>query len=307
MLTPVIVGSSGWVASGAQHFLSTIKHKTNPPLIFGSKEGWSHLCNVPVHKLSSCQTVINRLPSSGPLVVFHLAYLTQEKVGQNQQRYIQAIDKINEKVSSIVSNNDVAALIYASSGAARISYDSGSSSAGKSLYGRLKARDEISFGDLCGRHGTFYLAPRIFSLAGPYINKPDAYAISNMIKHASSSGLIKILAERPVWRSYVDVIDLIEVLWGVAVHRKLNFGQSAIFDVVHNVNLEMGDLALAVASHFQLSDTAVERPIFNHGVEPDYYIGAGDQFRSMAWQCGVKFFNLSEMVARTTEFLRRNA
>ena len=125
-----------------------------------------------------------------------------------------------------------------------------------------------------------------------------------MIKHASSSGLIKILAERPVWRSYVDVIDLIEVLWGVAVQRKLNFGQSAIFDVVHNVNLEMGDLALAVASHFQLSDTAVERPIFNHDGEPDYYIGAGDQFRSMAWQCGVKFFNLSEMVARTTEFLR---
>ena len=140
MLTPVIVGSSGWVASAAQHFLSTIKHKTNPPLIFGSKEGWSHLCNVPVHKLSSCQTVINRLPSSGPLVVFHLAYLTQEKVGQNQQRYIQAIDKINEEVSSIVSNNDVNALIYASSGAARIPYDNKPSSAGKSLYGRLKAR-----------------------------------------------------------------------------------------------------------------------------------------------------------------------
>ena len=93
------------------------------------------------------QTVINRLPSSGPLVVFHLAYLTQEKVGQNQQRYIQAIDKINEEVSSIVSNNDVNALIYASSGAARIPYDNKPSSAGKSLYGRLKARDEISFGD----------------------------------------------------------------------------------------------------------------------------------------------------------------
>ena len=76
MFTPVIVGSSGWLASAAQWFFANQTQIADRPVILGSRKGWSGICDEPIHRLGD-ETAHEQLIGKR-LVVFHLAYLTQE-------------------------------------------------------------------------------------------------------------------------------------------------------------------------------------------------------------------------------------
>jgi len=304
MFTPVIIGSSGWVASAAQHHFADRHIDFEAPIIFGSREGWSNICRTPILSLDSQPSVIRRTLLGKSLVVFHFAYLTQEKIGADQAGYIDAITSMNKKVISIIENYNVAAFVYASSGAATLANDPiNRGDTGKILYGKLKAFDEQMFGDICREKGVKYLAPRIFSLAGPFINKHSTYAISDMILQAKRIGQIKLHANKPVWRSYVDVIDFVTVLSHAITKYPLSAKKSPVFDVAHTVNVEIEELAFAVASHFGLPKKAVIRANLTSLHAADLYLGCGSQFLDMGKVCGVNFIELPDMVQRTAQYL----
>ena len=84
-------------------------------------------------------------------------------------------------------------------------------------------------------------------MAGKFINKPKAYAIADMIIQAELDRNIIVRAKHGVWRSYVDVVDLMTVLWQTTVGSDSRKNYPAVFDVAHTVEVEMLDLARAVA------------------------------------------------------------
>lgn len=303
MFTPVIIGSSGWLARAAQWFFAHNRGIADLPVILGSRESWSSICDAPVHMLGS-GSVRNHLVGKR-LVVFHLAYLTQEKSSVGQRKYIESIDHINTQVFSLIDKFDVAAVIYASSGAAKsvlgpIEQDDD----GKVIYGKLKVRDEKFFGHICDQRDIRFLSPRIYSLAGKFINKPKAYAIADMIIQAAHDDKIVIQARHGVWRSYVDVLDLITVLWRTVVNADDTRNYPAVFDVAHTTEVEMLELAQSVALYFDIQNSAIFRRPIDNSMTDDLYIGNRDVFSAMGADYGVTFADLDTMVASTADYMR---
>ena len=252
-ITPVIIGSSGWLSIAAQNYFWSASTPFSEPIVIGSKERLCDQFGNTILPLEHAARLLSKGTNS-ELVVFHFAYLTQEKVGKDVDGYLSCIDDINGHVVSILDQLPVSGFVYASSGAAGMDYScEPGQSAGKAVYGTKKLADEILFAELCDNHNIDYLAPRIFSLGGNYINKLDGYAISNMILQALKEGEINIHAKSPVWRSYIDVYDLFAVL----VKRLELGGQAGLlsgcFDATLGVTAEMQDLALSVCRHFAIN------------------------------------------------------
>ena len=97
-------------------------------------------------------------------------------------------------------------ILYSSSGAIYNDHD---------LYGILKKEDELYFQDLATRIGAQIIIPRIFNLAGPYINKCHSYALSNLIMQFIDHKKAIIQANRPVYRSYIHILDLFKICFSV--------------------------------------------------------------------------------------------
>ena len=57
--------------------------------------------------------------------------------------------------------------------------------------------------------------PRVFNLAGPFINKIQIYALATMIGDALAGRPIEIRASHRVLRSYLHVGDCIDALSAV--------------------------------------------------------------------------------------------
>ena len=302
-ITPVIIGSSGWLSTAAQNYFRSSSTPFSEPIVIGSKERVCNQFGNTILPLEHAAQLLSTVTDS-ELVVFHFAYLTQEKVGKDVDGYLSCIDDINERVISIMDQLPVSGFVYASSGAAGIDYSSApEKSAGKAVYGTKKLSDEILFRELCDKHDIDYLAPRIFSLGGNYINKLHGYAISNMILQALKSGEINIHAKSPVWRSYIDVYDLFAVL----VKRLEMGGQAGLlsgcFDATLDVTAEMQDLALSVCRHFEMNfEKIIRQKFFADGIE-DRYVGNSDQFIDLARRVGHKWNNLDQIVSVTADYV----
>ena len=81
----------------------------------------------------------------------------------------------------------------------------------ESPYGVLKLRDEARFRALCDEAGGKLAAIRVFNLGGPCINNISGYALSSIIADVLRGAPVEIRANRPVYRSGVHVVDLIEL------------------------------------------------------------------------------------------------
>lgn len=302
-VTPVIIGSSGWLSTAAQNYLWSSNSYFSEPIVVGSSERVCEQFGKTILPLENAAERLRKITGSN-LVVFHFAYLTQEKVGKDVEGYLSYIDAINGHVASIVDQLPLSGFVYASSGAAGIDYSCATEqSAGKAIYGTKKRADEMLFAELCDRHNINYLAPRIFSLGGNYINKLDGYAISNMILQALKLGQIVIHAETPVWRSYIDVYDLIAVL----VKRMQKGWQAGLlsgcFDATLDVTVEMQDLALSVCRHFEINyDKIIRQNFFADGTE-DRYVGNSDQFIDLARRVDHDWNNLDQIVSVTADYV----
>ncbi len=302
-ITPVIIGSSGWVSSAAQQFFWTPNEVFEPPIVIGSKE---RICGrfgnaiIPLDKAAS-----EMLGSSEKnFAVFHFAYLTQDKVCADTKAYVESIDVINRSVAALVEAMPVSNFVYASSGAAGLDHDVvTNNSHGKAVYGRKKLEDEKIFGDLCARRKIHYMAPRIFSLGGEHINKLDGYAISNMIMQALNDGMINIRASLPVWRSYINVQDLISILAGSIANDRVGQLPSSCFDATLDVTVEMDDLARAICRHYSINYNKINRNEFNLYATADKYVGKSRQFKEMANDLDHVWSDLDQIVSVTARYL----
>lgn len=241
-----------------------------------------------------------RWPVPGCLVM-HYAFATREHVSRmGLSEYVERNGEITLWVVDYVSRHRPVGLAVLSSGAVYSGDD-----LDINPYGVLKARDESTFLDLFtptsgGGVQTRVLVPRLFNLAGPFLNKPDHLVLGSIIRDIAAGGPIRLTATHPVVRSYVHVGDLVELLLAAMLGDQPL--PAVAFDTAGEREVEVGELAELAASVLGRPGLAVERPPLDT-TEADRYVGDPSTMRAMAEAYGIEMRGLPAQIVDTADFM----
>lgn len=242
------------------------------------------------------------LDDVSPTLVVHAAFPTQDKVDDmGLAAYQRDTDLLRREMSDALTRLSPVDVIYLSSGAATTVSEERDAPPRTVAYGMAKLDDERAFTELIRAHGGRLCTVRAFALSGPYMTKPESYALGNMIFQAARTGSVEVKAERPVRRSYMAMEDMLRI----AVHsvEGLGAGESITFETAGEV-VEMGDLAARVLHVMGLDPAAVIRPVFDPAAPADDYLGDAVAVRRLAAAAGVVPASLDEQIRVTAAWLR---
>ena len=194
--------------------------------------------------------------------ILHFAFRTKGHAGE--VGFVETNRKIAATLEGFIERNGAAGLFIPSSGAVyKADWET-------NPYGALKLEDEQRFGALAEKMGFPLVVMRIFNLAGPYMNNIEGYALGSIIRDVLRGGPIVLRADRPVWRSYVHVADVLALALALLLE-----GESAgPFDAAGEEVIEIGELARRVAMVLRGEEIEVVRPDWQRG-EVDWYVGNG--------------------------------
>jgi nucleoside-diphosphate-sugar epimerase len=231
-----------------------------------------------------------------PHLLAHYAFATREHVAQlGIDSYMERNEEITELVAAHVNRTRPIGMLLVSSGAARLGDDPV-----LNPYGVLKARDERLFLDLAarlGREGTAHriVVPRLFNLAGPFLNKPD-YVLGSIIRDIARGGPIQLHANHRVVRSYVHVQDLVDLAFAMMLGDQPTPQEP--FDTAGEREIEIGELAELTASVLGQSGMPVRRPPIDDP-RTDRYVGDPSVIHSLARTYGTEFRSLERQIEDT--------
>jgi nucleoside-diphosphate-sugar epimerase len=239
------------------------------------------------------------LPEAEHDVLLHYAFLTRERVGEvGLDGYLRDNLDITAVVLDAIARRRPAALVYASSGAVYGSQGHLAADVAGNPYGTLKHLDELAFRRAAADSGARSLVLRVFNVAGPWLQKPRAFALSDLILQTREGGPLVLRAQHPVLRSYVDVADLAALAVTWALHPDV--GDDVIVDTAGDEVVELGTLAERVVAVLGQPGVVVQRA-WNPDSEPDAYVGDGAALHGLAGRLGVPLRGLDEQIARTAQ------
>lgn len=219
--------------------------------------------------------------------VIHLAYLTKEKAAElGERRFFDGNIAIDDAVLDALAGKPAASVFVASSGAAKLA------ATGVDLhpYGMAKVRQEARFLEWAAAGGVPVVAGRIFNIAGPHINKLEAYAVSNFILQALNCKKIEVQANIPVFRSFLHVDDLCDLVIGMGL-RKIS--RPRPIDLCGAEVVEMADIAALVAA--QTGSPPVRRATLDYGRASEY-LGNFPHTKVLAMELGFDLKSLSAQI-----------
>lgn len=297
----VIVGARGWIgrtviallhdALGPEAFARRV-------VCFGSAAGTIGMDGfaVPQSALSGLDQL-----ASAPTLLLHLAFLTKDKVtGMDAAAYTAANRALSASVLSALDLIGADRVFVASSGAAGFA-DDPTAAPDLRLYGQLKREDEEHFARWAeGGSGRKVAIGRIFSVSGPWINKPETYALASFINDALAGREIEVRAPRAVYRSYVPVRELASLVFACLLDEPVAPKAVVRFETGGEA-LELGDVAEVVA---QVIGGAVVRALITEP-EPNSYVGDEEAWRCLLSDAGMSPVSLIQQVEETAAFLTR--
>lgn len=228
--------------------------------------------------------------------VIHLAYLTKDKVAEQGEAEFRRINReIDRVLLDAMAERKPASLFVASSGAASLAESNGD----PEPYGQMKLEQEHRFLDWCTSAAVPVLVGRIFNIAGPHINKLDAYALSNFAVQALATGKIEISATIPVFRSMLHVDDLCRIILRSA---RSAFTTARPLDLCGNTIVEMGDIAELVARALP-GQVPITRGEIDYS-RSSVYVGAPHETRIMCMKFGISQTDLYGQVCDTVNWIR---
>lgn len=240
--------------------------------------------------------------SGGPWLMFHFAFLGKERTGDMSfADFIAANDAVLVETLRIASPASDLRLVFTSSGAAYAVDPDIPAGDPSNPYGWCKAAHERRLTMWCRERGVPLIIPRIFNIGGPYINKTASYALSSFIQSARTQGAIRIVAQRPTYRSYVHVNELLDLLASVALHHISE--EPLAFDTAGCDIVEMQDLAESVRAALNNATVQIDRPALSADTT-DRYVGDGCLYRSMVHARGRTVTALGRIVTDTDAYLR---
>lgn len=297
----VIVGARGWIgrtllvllreALGPEHFARRV-------VCFGSAPGLVDLEDqglVP-------QCALAELAGLGkaPTMLFHLAFLTKDKVASmDTAAYVAGNRALSGTVYDALAPIGVDRLFVASSGAAAFADDPGAA-ADLRLYGGLKREDEQRFAAWAHAAPTARRAVigRIYSVSGPWMNKHETYALASFLLDAFAQRPVEVRAPRPVLRSYVAVRELLSLV--LAALLAPDCEPVLCFDTGGDA-LELGELAAAVVR--MLGGEVLRRPI-SEALE-NRYVGDTAAWLALLARFGLTHLPIDRQIAETAAWLAR--
>jgi nucleoside-diphosphate-sugar epimerase len=291
-----VVGASGWVGMAlTDQVLAACPDLSVDRLrLFGSRPRTLGVSGrtLEIQRLDEASTL-----GEGEWLVLHAAIIGADRVeGGDLNEIRRRNDTMLNLVLTLCETGQTRRLVAVSSGAAALP-DAGGPA--RQAYGRLKHEHEIAVADWSARTGRAVLVPRIFSLGGPYINHTSAYALGDFTLQQARTRRIAIGAAVPVIRSFVHVLDGARAMLTMAVDEAEG---GAPFDVCLGRELELRDLALAVAAAFGDQPVIDRPPVETTG--GDRYVGQGDRFQAALARDGHAPAPFDQIVRDTITYLR---
>ena len=185
-LEVVVTGARGWLGRATLEMLeSALGPNMNERVhAFGSSPGLLALrsgSRLQVRALTELPDV-----AVGPHLMAHFAFATREHVSeQGLRQYVAGNRSITKAITNHLSDRMPYGLFVTSSGAVYLGNDLASNP-----YGVLKLEDERTFLDVT-RRGTSRcrtVIPRLFNLAGPFLNKPAHYVLGSILEDIRRGG-----------------------------------------------------------------------------------------------------------------------
>jgi UDP-glucuronate decarboxylase len=245
------------------------------------------------------QSALSDLPNlpSVPSLVLHTAFLTKDRVAaMDEAAYVAANGQISALVHDSLDRIGARAIFVASSGAAYRA-DDPAAAHDFQLYGRLKRDDEDVFARWAlAAPGRTAVIARIFNIAGPYINKPETYALASFINDALAGRPIEVRAPHKVVRAYVAVREVIALV----IAALLEGGDGAIRFDTGGEPMELAEVAERVAAEF--GGGAVRRAALTSARE-DNYVGARSVYDDLLRRYDIPPVSFSSQLRETAEYL----
>jgi nucleoside-diphosphate-sugar epimerase len=296
---PVIVtGATGWVGQAILEMFDTLSGERAPARLqaFASTDRTMTLRSgrrvqaQAYTRLAECTV--------RTAIIFHCAFLTREHAGRlGVDDYVSRNRAISEAMAAFIERNGARSLFIPSSGAVygpdRRLHDDLS----RFPYAVLKLADEGNFSALGQRLGFNVAVIRIFNLAGPFVNKWESYALASIISDVLGGGPVVLRADRPVYRSYAFVRDVVDL----AVCVMLAGEDVPAFDTAGEVTLELQELAERVVNVLNAPGCAIARPPVQAGAA-DRYTGDPVAFLALARKFGLRLTPLDRQIVATARY-----
>lgn len=299
----VVTGASGWLGKAT---LEMLRQALGAEFATRVTALGSRLSQVIFADGQTCpvQALLGwQQPRGQPVIIFHYAFLTKDKVGGiSTEEYVARNDTISSVVRGWVEAGNVRGVVMPSSGAVYDYLFTKSRDPAAFLYGQLKYNDEVAFSTACQKTSTGLIIPRVFNLSGPYINKFESYALASFIFQILSAHPITIRARRPVIRSYYFIGDLIELCLQLLF--KQTTAKTECFDVVGDEIIEVGELAQRVAAVLADKESGpLQRlPMIEDEVE-DRYVGNRERIEELEKYLDIHPMPLDAQIKATSLYI----
>lgn len=291
----IITGASGWLGLATIELLRDVfgQQWTERVLCFGSAARELRLRDgtaIHQHPLNEIST----LPHA-PSCVLHFAFLTKDRAEAMAEADYRAANRaITETVLDALDVIGADAIFVASSGASAKASDPAANEAMR-LYGSMKLDDEVTFAEWAAGGDRRAVIARIYNVTGPYINKHQAYAIASFINDALAGRVIRVLAQRPVFRGYVAISELMSLVFALLLDER----RGVIRFDTGGTERELGEVAGIVA---RVLGARAERAAIVNDVA-DRYGGDDDRYRALLAEHGITHRSLEAQIRETADFL----
>ncbi len=298
----VVIGAGGWIG---QSVLEMLHAALGPAafrervVCFGSSARTLRLTNGAGIKQAPLAG-LSALPPQRSIVL-HLAFLTKDKVASMAEaEYVAANRRISDTVFNRLDHIGTDRIFIASSGAAAFA-DDVDAAADLRLYGQLKRDDEERFAAWAlAAEGRAAAIGRLYAVSGPFINKPQTYALADLILSVLAGHPAEVRAPMPVYRSYVAVREVVSF---VMAHLLQQSAPPVIRFDTGGEPLELGMLAHAIES--VLGGQAVRRPPVD--ASPNRYLGDHARWQSLLAEHQLSHLPIEQQIVETAAWLKATA
>jgi nucleoside-diphosphate-sugar epimerase len=218
-----------------------------------------------------------------PTVVVNFAFLTSEKVeNEGFETFIATNELLTEQFLEASNFPTVRAALTVSSGAA-VAFPLDMAT---NPYGVLKKREEEAALELVTERRSVVVA-RAWSVSGPLVRRPRAYAFSDMVMQASE-GRVLVSSDRPTYRRYVSAQDFLAVCLESSM-----MGRSGVIDSGGEF-IEMLELAHLIA--MRVNPAAIIERVTQVSDQPSIYASDGTSWMRACHDLGFTHAALEEQV-----------